>query len=198
MIATWRVLDDLHNTYSHHGHGYTSQVEIPRWADTERCAAFCAALADQHLDAHETWRGRRRIKCVVSDLDNTLWPGMVGDEGVDFERLQDFEGAHEALALLKVAQRPLGDMQQERRGDRTRRVAANRGAAVPPARGLRPPSHQLAPQVGEHRRDWGEAGLGLDAILFVDDSAVEREEVRRALPRSRCGTARSRICGAIS
>ncbi|HEY0991721.1 MAG TPA: HAD-IIIC family phosphatase, partial [Kofleriaceae bacterium] len=181
-IGKRRVLDDLHNAYSHHGHGYTSQIELPPWADGERCAAFCTALAEHQLDALETWRGRRRIKCVVTDLDNTLWPGVAGDEGIDGERLQYFEGAHEALALLRARGVLLATCSKN---DEATALAAWRQISGP---------HYLGPDdFVLHRINWrrksdniadiaARLGIGLDAILFVDDSAVEREEVRRALP----------------
>jgi FkbH-like protein len=183
-IGKRRVLDDLHNAYSHHGHGYTSQVELPAWADRERCAAFCAALADHQLDAYETWRGRRRIKCVVTDLDNTLWPGVAGDEGIDGERLQYFEGAHEALALLKARGVMLATCSKN---DEATAFAQWRRIAGSAPNYLGPDDFVI------HRINWrrksdniadiaARLGIAHDAILFVDDSAVEREEVRRALP----------------
>jgi len=181
-IGKRRVLDDLHNAYSHHGHGYTSQIELPPWADGERCAAFCTALAEHQLDALETWRGRHRIKCIVTDLDNTLWPGVAGDEGIDGERLQYFEGAHEALALLRARGVLLATCSKN---DEATALAAWRQISAPQY--LAPDDFVL------HRINWqrksdniadiaARLGIGLDAILFVDDSAVEREEVRRALP----------------
>ncbi len=181
-IGKARVLDDLHNAYSHHGHGYTSQHELPAWADAERSAAFCTALADHQLDAHATWRGHRRIKCVVTDLDHTLWPGTAGDEGVDYDRVQYFEGAHEALALLRARGILLATCSKN---DEATALAAWRHLPSPPY--LRPDDFVL------HRINWrrkseniaeivARLGLGLDAILFVDDSPIEREEVRRALP----------------
>jgi FkbH-like protein len=181
-IGKGRVLDDLHTAYSHHGHGYTSQHELPRWADAERSAAFCTALADHQLDAHETWRGRRRIKCVVTDLDHTLWPGVAGDEGVDYERVQYFEGAHEALALLRS------------RGILLATCSKNDEATALAAWRRLPAPHYLQPEdFVVHCINWRRKsdniaelatrlGLGLDAILFIDDSPIEREEVRRALP----------------
>ncbi|MFJ3725584.1 HAD-IIIC family phosphatase [Streptomyces sp. NPDC090045] len=120
------------------------------------------------------------VKCLVWDLDDTLWDGVVleGDEPVPFE------AAVTALHTL------------DRRG--ILHAVASRGdydiaAGYLAAQGL--DSMFTVLEVG-----WGakseavariaaELNIGLDTIAFVDNDAVERAEVSAAHPVVRCYSA---------
>ncbi len=127
------------------------------------------------------------IKCVVVDLDNTVWGGVLGDDGAEgielgqtevglaFCRFQSFLAElRERGVLLAVcsrnydhAVRTVLDTHPDmvlRRGDFAV-IAANHGEKV---------SNLLA------IRD--RLNIGLDSMVFLDDSPFEREMVRRALP----------------
>ncbi|MEV0407204.1 HAD-IIIC family phosphatase [Actinoallomurus sp. NPDC050550] len=120
---------------------------------------------------------RRTLKCVVWDLDNTLWDGVLLEGGAD--RLRP--GVAEVLRTL------------DERGI-VHSVASRNDpdAALDNLRRLGVADYFLHPQIG-----WGvkstsveavaEAlNIGLDAIAFVDDDAFEREEVGFKLPQVRC------------
>jgi predicted enzyme involved in methoxymalonyl-ACP biosynthesis len=69
------------------------------------------ALARTHIDALRTVLGIGRKKCVIVDLDGTLWPGVLAETGAPFAWTPEISGAfsyvglyfglHEALLCLK-------------------------------------------------------------------------------------------------
>jgi FkbH-like protein len=179
------LLDDLVAPFSHHG----------------VTAAGHALVARAWLDAWELSRRRGAVRLVVVDLDGTLWPGEVAapDWSMDSGRLvvpllyERFAGLHEVLGILK------------RRGILLA-VASKNTEAVVRARWrpeLLPPAPTAERDGARHvlgpddfvalKIDWrpksemirelaGELGVPLEAIAFIDDHPVEREEVRRMLP----------------
>jgi len=132
-------------------------------------------------------RGKSK-KCLVLDLDNTLWGGVVGDEGVEGivlgqgsgqgEAFQEFQRYCKGLSargvLLAVCSKndqtnALEPFERHpemvlRAGDITCFVANWRDKA-------------------ENLRTIAETlNIGLDSLVFVDDNPVERELIRRELP----------------
>ena len=126
-------------------------------------------------------------KVVVLDLDNTLWGGIVGEDGPAGLALGGagvgaaFSAFQEALlalraqgVLLCVASKnneaDAHEVFDRHPGMRIRRhhLSAERISWQPKSAALR----QLA----------DELSLGLDSFVFVDDSPTECEEIRRLLP----------------
>ncbi len=140
-------------------------------------ATAAALAADQGLSR----------RCVVVDLDNTLWDGVVGEDGIDgvaltssprgeaFAAFQEYLlTLHRRGVALAVATKNDADL------------ARHAIAGVPGMR-LRP--EHLAAVVADWRpkseqlRDLASRlSLGLDSLAFADDNPAERLEVRRALP----------------
>ena len=131
---------------------------------------------------------RPAAKCLVLDLDNTLWGGVLGDDGPQGIKLGDdypgnvFKDFQAALLGLRRARLPVGHRQQERRADRARRARlASRNAAQ--ARALRQHSRQLgSPSRPTCARSPQTLNIGLDSLVFIDDNPVERAAVRAELP----------------
>jgi len=154
-----------------------------------------AAAARAHMDALSVALGLERKKCVIVDLDGTLWPGVLAETGAPFAWSPEVSGQysyvglwfgiHEALKALK------------RRGILLACVSKNDEALV---RELwrygdgYPTDRLLTPEdFVTWRVNWtdkasniasiaDELGFALDAFLFVDDHPVERERVRQHLP----------------
>ena len=154
-----------------------------------------AAMAERHIDALVTVTGIGRKKCVILDLDGTLWPGVLAETGSPFAWTPEISGAfsfiglyfglHEALLCLK------------KRGIVLACVSKNDEATV---RELwkypdHHPRHRLLTsddfvtwrvnwddKVGNIRSIAEELGFALDSFLFIDDNPVERERVRQRLP----------------
>lgn len=143
-------------------------------------------LCDEYLAYILPMAGRAR-KCIVLDLDNTLWGGIVGEDGLDGLRVApagdgrpfwDFQQHLKALArrgvVLAICSRnnqedALAVLRQHpgmvlREGD----FAAMRVNWQDKPANLVELSRQLR--------------LGLDAFVFVDDDKANRHVVRDALP----------------
>lgn len=117
------------------------------------------------------------VKCLVWDLDDTVWGGVVleGDKPVPFaEAVQTLHTLDERGILHAVASR----------GDHDTAVAhldavglADMFSAVEIGWG---------DKSGAVRRIAEALGIGVDTLAFVDNDPVERAEVARALPQVRC------------
>ena len=129
----------------------------------------------------------RSCKVLVTDLDNTLWGGVIGEDGFEGIRLGS---GHPGAAFLAV-QRAILDLQ--RRGvvlavcSRNNEADAMQALREHPAMLLRP-DHFAATRI-----DWGdkaahlesiaaELNVGLDALAFLDDDPFQRGWVRERLP----------------
>jgi FkbH-like protein len=110
----------------------------------------------------------RPVKCVVWDLDETLWSGVLaeGDDvtprhGVlDVVKTLDERGILQSVASRNDPDRALDRLRQAGLAEYFLHPQVNWGAK----------SDSIA-------RIAAELGLGLDAFLFVDDDPVERHEV---------------------
>lgn len=129
----------------------------------------------------------RTARAIVLDLDNTLWGGVIGDDGIQGIQLgTDFPGnvflefQNAALAL-------------KRRGIALAICSKNTEAVVVDAFDRHPGMRLKMSDFVAIRINWEskasnilglaeELGLGLSSICFVDDSPYERDAVRRALP----------------
>lgn len=120
------------------------------------------------------------VKCVVWDLDGTLWRGVLG-EGDDVSLA---EGVRDAVIALDAR----GILQSV--ASRNDAEPANRRIA---ALGLG--EYFLSPQIGWSEKTASlealarELSLPLDAFLFLDDDPFEREAVLFAHPEVRCAGA---------
>jgi len=154
------------------------------------------AMAKTHIDALVTVLGVDAKKCVIVDLDGTLWPGVLAETGAPFafdpaisspfSYVGLYFGLHEALLALK------------RRGVVLACVSKNDEATV---RELwkyddqHPRERLLTPDdFVTWRVNWGdkvdnivsiadELGFALESFLFIDDHPVERDRVSQRLPR---------------
>ncbi len=130
----------------------------------------------------------RSAKCLVLDLDNTLWGGVVGDDGLDGLALGQGSAEGEAFAAFQAYAKDL----------------AGRGVILAvcskndEANALAP--FEQHPEMVLKRADiacfvanWDDKAtnlrriaeslnIGLDALVFVDDNPFERNLVREKLP----------------
>jgi FkbH-like protein len=127
-------------------------------------------------------------KCLVLDLDNTLWGGVVGDDGVAGLRLG---GAYPGSAYreLQTAARDLaaqGVMLTicSKNDD----ALAHEAIQTHPEMALRS-EHFVAvtanwsPKPDNVRQQAEKLNIGLDAMVFVDDNPVERGAMRALAPQ---------------
>ena len=205
-IGKLRVMDHAISTFAHHAPiDFTCGKEprIPSREETFGVTQACHAprlFAEAYLKSFIMWSGIGRIKCVVVDLDNTLWPGVAGESGFDVADSTAFQtfkygvygGIHQALKILKVRGILLAVC--SRNNERDVQLAWERLGELAATCGL---THVLRQDdFVIHRVNWERKSAGLaaimtklgvspDATLFIDDSPVERAEVEASFPHIR-------------
>ena len=180
----------------------TTYSSIPEWDSiaqlrlvTEVAAEFGVEIPFAEVtNVTSLWEFWRRInggavkKVVAVDLDNTLWDGVVGEDGVEGIRARvEFQRELKALkdrGILLVALSKNnfsdvewllgdGDLTQRRRG--AEGMALTRDAFVSWRINWEPKSENLLEVARE-------LNLGVDAFVFVDDNPAERLEMAARLP----------------
>jgi FkbH-like protein len=131
-------------------------------------------------------KGRAK-KVLALDLDNTLWGGVVGDDGVDGIRLGPGADGEAHVALQRYAK------SLKERGVVLVVVSKNEHAnAIEPFQ-KRPEMALKLDDFAVFRANWNNKAdnlkevaqvlnLGLDSFVFVDDNPAERALVRQLLP----------------
>jgi len=128
-------------------------------------------------------------KCAVVDLDNTLWGGVVGEDGVDGIRLDDSLPG----AFHRDLQQALLDL--TRRGILLAVCSKNNPEDALAAIDNHPGMLLRQKDFAAVRINWqekaqnleeiaAELNIGVDALAFLDDNPVERQNVRLRLPEA--------------
>ncbi len=132
-------------------------------------------------------RGRAR-KCLVLDLDNTLWGGVIGDDGVEGIAIGQGTAAGEAhLAIQTLA------LDLRTRGVVLAVCSKNDEAAARLPFDRHPEMVLKADHFAVFVANWTnkadnlraiakQLNIGTDALVFLDDNPAERLQVRRELP----------------
>jgi len=126
-------------------------------------------------------------KCLVLDLDNTLWGGVLGEEGLSGIALGDGAVGEAFVAfqehVLALKERGVVLAVCSKNNDADAREAFERHP------GMRLRLDDIAmfsscwdDKPTQLRRIAATLGLGLDALVFVDDNPAEREAVRQLVP----------------
>ena len=151
--------------------------------------AMLAELSAEYMRYLNAAFGRAR-KCLVLDLDGTLWGGVVGEDGVDGLKL----GTDPPGNAFVEFQREL--LKLWKRGVLLTICSKNDPQLVQAA--FRHPGMVLREsQFSAQRINWKpkpanlreiavELNIGLDSLVFLDDSPVERAAVRAELPEVLC------------
>jgi FkbH-like protein len=139
--------------------------------------------------------GIGRKKCVIVDLDGTLWPGVLAETGSPFAWTPEISGAfsyvglyfglHEALLCLKKRGIVLASVSKN--DEATIRELWKYPGNYPRQRLLTPDDLvtwrvNWKDKVDNIRAIADDLGFALDAFLFIDDHPVERDRVRQRLP----------------
>jgi len=165
-----------------------------RYRDEQRWAAVKLPMrADAMLPLAEEWVrylapvAGRLCKVVVADLDNTLWGGVVGEDGVSGIKV---DREYPGIAWWNV-QRALADI--KRRGVLLAIASKNNRDDAMEAFRSHPGMLLSLADFAAERINWSdkpsnlreiaaELNVGLDSIAFLDDNPTERERVRKELP----------------
>ena len=190
LVALALELDDVH------------LLDLPAWLGGENSEVFDErgylnnlslltgrgmAVVARGIARHVGCLFRPRRKVLVVDLDDTLWGGIVGEDGVDGIALGEVWPGPAYLAF----HRTLRDL---RRSGILLAICSKNEEADARAVFERRPEIILAwDDFSAYQINWRnkaenlielaeELGLGLDSFVFVDDSPKECDLVRQALP----------------
>jgi FkbH-like protein len=152
-----------------------SQKALPAYAD----------LVGRTLGA---LRGKAR-KCLILDLDNTLWGGVIGDDGLEGIALNPGDARGEAHRAI---QQCAADLRS--RGVVLAVCSKNDDAAARMPFRSHPGMILKESDIAVFLANWDDKAtnieriaqqleLGLDAMVLLDDNPVERAQVRQALPQ---------------
>jgi len=128
-----------------------------------------------------------RKKCLVLDLDNTLWGGVLGEDGIDGIKIG---GDYPGKAFLYFQEALL---ELSRNGVILTICSKNNEADVLEAWEKNPFVVLKKEHFATWRINWNnkadnireiakELNIGIDSMVFVDDNPTERELVRQELP----------------
>ncbi len=165
------------------------RVAVDQRYDAQRDALAHIPFSDSHFASLALALARRihalrttPAKVLVLDCDNTLWRGVVGEDGVagialsaPYLALQEFALAQQRTGVLlclasKNSEADVLDVLAQRSEMRLRAadVVAHRINWLPKATNLRSLAQEL--------------NLGLDAFVFMDDNPLECAQMRAELP----------------
>jgi FkbH-like protein len=164
------------------------------WHDERKWLTARMPIAADHLIymAREWLRfllplSGRTAKVLVADLDNTLWGGVIGEDGITGIKL----GPEYPGAAYQNLQRALLDL--SRRGILLAIASKNNLEDAMQALENHPEMLLRPSHFADARINWNDKvqslqeiasalNVGVDSLAFLDDNPVEREQVRAALP----------------
>jgi FkbH-like protein len=130
----------------------------------------------------------KSAKCLVLDLDNTLWGGVIGDDGLEGIVLGQGSGTGEAFTEFQRYVRALAE-----RGVILAVCSKNDEINARQPFLLHPDMVLRCADITSFVANWTDKAtnlraiakslnIGLDSMVFVDDNPVERALIRRELP----------------
>jgi FkbH-like protein len=175
--------------------GLAAAVGLEHWHDSRTWALaklpfnpiFLPRYGDAVARLLGALRGRSR-KLLILDLDNTLWGGVVGDDGLKGLRLGPGDAEGESFSLVQQAAKALRN-----RGIILAVCSKNEEAIAREAIRSHPGMVLNEEDFASIAVNWSDKpsnirdiceslGLSLDAAVFLDDNPAERALVRDVLP----------------
>lgn len=181
--------------YLHDLHALSSKIGLNRWYNGSQYAAYKFAMDYDYMPdvANSLAKIIRGIlgkmkKCLVLDLDNTLWGGIIGDDGVE-----NLAIGHETptAEMYTLFQNYVKDLKE--RGI-ILAVCSKNDEEVAKAGFKHPDSVLQLDDFVAFYANWKpksenlisiahDINIGVDSLVFLDDNPMERAEVRQALPQ---------------
>lgn len=169
--------------------GLDTWFDISRWLQGKLEIAPQAAPTYGDLAARviAAQRGLSK-KCLVLDLDNTMWGGVVGDDGLEGIVLGEGSARGEAhLALQRYAK------QLSQRGIILAVCSKNEPSIAEDVFRDHPEMLLKRSDIAAFVANWNDKAanleliakqlnIGLDSLVFVDDNPAERARIRQSLP----------------
>lgn len=179
-------LVDIDAVQSRHGRSRFFEDKLYYMAKLPISLDLLPVVAKRTLDVVLALRGRVK-KCVITDLDNTLWGGVIGDDGLDGIQLGEL-GSGPAFTHLQKWLKALKE-----RGILLAVCSKNNEDAAREPFEKHPDMVLRMEDISIFVANWEDKAsniryiqqmlnIGLDSMVFLDDSPFERDQVRQALP----------------
>jgi FkbH-like protein len=148
---------------------------------------YCPLYAEHVCRIIGALRGKSR-RCLILDLDNTLWGGVIGDDGLEGIQIAEGDATGEAYRAL---QRFALDLRG--RGIVLAVCSKNEDEIARLPFRKHPGMLLRENHIAVFQANWKDKpaniraisdalALGLESMVFLDDNPVEREHVRQELP----------------
>lgn len=188
VVETGDVLLDVAGLAETVGLGDWHDTKLWNMAKLPFSDEFIPLYADHVARTIAALRGKSR-KVLVLDLDNTVWGGVIGDDGLEGINVAQGDATGEAhLAVQRLAldlrQRGIVLAVSSKNTDEVARVPFEQ----------HPEMLLKLDHIAVFQANWNdkasniqaiaeELSLGLDSLVFLDDNPVERGLVRKLLPQ---------------
>jgi FkbH-like protein len=170
-------------------------VGLTRWHDPVQWALGKFPCAHDVVPLYADWLGRliaaargKSRKCLVLDLDNTLWGGVIGDDGLGGIVLGNGSPAGEAFLSVQQAALAL-----RARGVVLAVSSKNDDEVARSPFRQHPEMLLMESHIAVFQANWRDKAanlkaiaetlnIGIDSLVLLDDNPAERAQVRGALP----------------
>jgi FkbH-like protein len=175
--------------------GLAANVGVANWHDPTQWNMAKQPFALNYVPIYADYvcriiaarRGKSR-RCLILDLDNTLWGGVIGDDGLEGIVIGNGDATGEAY--LHVQQVELG---LRERGIALAVSSKNDDAVARKPFREHPDMLLREEHIAVFQANWSDKAsnikaiaetlsLGLESMVFMDDNPAERHQVRSALP----------------
>lgn len=134
----------------------------------------------------ESFKGNKK-KCLVLDLDNTLWGGVVGEAGLDGISLSSVKEGSQFYLFQRQLKRlkemgVLLTICSKNNPEDAKEVFNNHPAMILKEKDFVLMKINWKPKPENISELAQELNIGLDSMVFIDDSEFERESVKSQLP----------------
>ena len=169
-----------------YGHNYITDNKIYINTDLLFSIDFLPSIAKSTVDIIQSINGRFN-KCLILDLDNTIWGGIIGDDGVENIQIGDL-GIGKAFSELQ-----LWIKQLKKRGIILAICSKNDEDKAKEPFEKHPDMILRLDDIAVFVANWNNKAdnirsiqktlnIGFDTMVFLDDNAFERNLVRENIP----------------
>lgn len=173
---------------------FLSQYPRSQWFDWKYYLISQIAINPRLANDFQLWLEKqidriefRRKKCLVLDLDNTLWGGVVGEDGVEGVALgEDYPGNAYLLFQQSIIEMSQGGVILTVCSKNNYQDVANLWKTHPS--NIIREEHLSACRINWQDKAQNiselaeELNVGLDSMVFIDDNPTERELIKGMLP----------------
>ena len=175
--------------------GLAANLGLTNWHDPTQWNVAKLSFSQRYMPIYADYTCRilaaslgKSRRCLILDLDNTLWGGVIGDDGL--EGILIGNGDPTAEAYLQIQRTAL---ELRERGIILAVSSKNEDAIARQPFKEHPDMLLREEHIAVFQANWSDKAsnikaisemlsLGLESMVFLDDNPVERMQVRRELP----------------